>query len=88
MKGLPLDRPIPLGEVGSQGWSLEDLLPPVLVLRERAIAHNISLMAAYAAERGVELAPHGKTTMAPQIWRRQLDAGASGSRRRPWRRRR
>ena len=50
----------------------------MLVLRERAIAHNISLMAAYAAERGVELAPHGKTTMAPQIWRRQLDAGAWG----------
>ena len=77
-KGLPLDGPLPLGEVSSQGWSLDDLLPPVLVLRERALAHNIALMAAYTAERGVELAPHGKTTMAPQIWRRQLDAGAWG----------
>jgi D-serine deaminase-like pyridoxal phosphate-dependent protein len=77
-KGLPLDGPIRLGDVGAQGWSLEDLLPPVMVLREPALAHNVSLMAAYTAEEGIELAPHGKTTMAPQIWRRQLDAGAWG----------
>ena len=77
-KGLPLDGPIRLGEVGAQGWGLEDLLPPVMVLRERALAHNVALMASYAAEEGVELAPHGKTTMSPQIWRRQLDAGAWG----------
>jgi D-serine deaminase-like pyridoxal phosphate-dependent protein len=50
----------------------------VLVLREAALAHNIALMAGYCATHGVELAPHGKTTMAPQLWRRQLDAGAWG----------
>ena len=33
-------------------------------------------MADYCAERGVSLAPHGKTTMAPAIFRRQLEAGA------------
>jgi D-serine deaminase-like pyridoxal phosphate-dependent protein len=77
-KGLPVDRPIRLGEVGAQGWSLEDLLPPVMVLRERALAHNVALMASYVTAEGVALAPHGKTTMAPQIWRRQLDAGAWG----------
>jgi D-serine dehydratase len=78
-KGFPaVDRPIPLAAVAAQGWTLEDLLPPVLVLRETALAHNIALMAAYCARHRVELAPHGKTTMAPQIWRRQLDAGAWG----------
>jgi D-serine deaminase-like pyridoxal phosphate-dependent protein len=78
-KGFPaVDVPIPLAEVASHGWSLEDLLPPVLVLREAALAHNISLMAGYCATHGVELAPHGKTTMAPQLWRRQLAAGAWG----------
>ena len=35
-------------------------------------------MAEYCSTHGVELAPHGKTTMAPQLWRRQLDAGAWG----------
>jgi D-serine deaminase-like pyridoxal phosphate-dependent protein len=78
-KGFPtVDRPLPLGEIAERGWSLEDLLPPVLLLRESALAHNIALMAAYCASHGVELAPHGKTTMAPQLWRRQLDAGAWG----------
>jgi D-serine deaminase-like pyridoxal phosphate-dependent protein len=33
-------------------------------------------MADYCAEHGVLLAPHGKTTMCPQLIRRQLDAGA------------
>jgi D-serine deaminase-like pyridoxal phosphate-dependent protein len=78
-KGFPaVDVSISLAEVAQQGWSLEDLLPPVLVLREAALAHNIALMADYTANHGVELAPHGKTTMAPQLWRRQLDAGAWG----------
>jgi D-serine deaminase-like pyridoxal phosphate-dependent protein len=49
---------------------------PVLVLRERAVAHNIGAMAAYCAAAGVRLAPHGKTTMAPQLFARQLAAGA------------
>jgi D-serine deaminase-like pyridoxal phosphate-dependent protein len=78
-KGFPtVDLPLPLADVAEQGWSLEDLLPPVLVLRESALAHNIVLMADYCTEQGVALAPHGKTTMAPQLWRRQLDAGAWG----------
>ena len=78
-KGFPaIDAPMPIAEVAGQGWSLEDLLPPVLVLREAALAHNIALMADYCSTHGVELAPHGKTTMAPQLWQRQLDAGAWG----------
>jgi D-serine deaminase-like pyridoxal phosphate-dependent protein len=49
---------------------------PVLVLREPAVDHNVSAMAAYCAAAGVKLAPHGKTTMAPQLFARQLAAGA------------
>jgi D-serine deaminase-like pyridoxal phosphate-dependent protein len=49
---------------------------PLLVLRESALAHNIAAMAAYCAAAGVRLAPHGKTTMAPQLMARQLAAGA------------
>ncbi len=33
-------------------------------------------MAGYCAAAGVRLAPHGKTTMAPQLFARQLAAGA------------
>jgi D-serine deaminase-like pyridoxal phosphate-dependent protein len=35
-------------------------------------------MAAWTQQRGLELMPHGKTTMAPALWHRQLAAGATG----------
>ena len=49
---------------------------PLCVLRASALAHNLSTMAAWCRDRGVELAPHGKTHMAPQLLARQLAAGA------------
>jgi D-serine deaminase-like pyridoxal phosphate-dependent protein len=49
---------------------------PVLVLADSALRHNVEAMAAYASAAGVDLAPHGKTTMAPQLFARQLAAGA------------
>jgi D-serine deaminase-like pyridoxal phosphate-dependent protein len=78
-KGFPqVATSVPLGAVHEIGWRLADLQPPVMALRESALTHNVELMAAYCRRRGVDLAPHGKTTMAPQLWARQLDAGAWG----------
>lgn len=79
-KGFPaLTDPVRVADVASQGWSLpKDLRPPVMVLRTSALDHNEALMAAFCRERGVDLVPHGKTTMAPQLWDRQLQAGAGG----------
>jgi D-serine deaminase-like pyridoxal phosphate-dependent protein len=54
------------------------LSTPRVLLRERALRHNISAMAAYCAAHAVSLFPHGKTTMAPQILAAQLDGGAAG----------
>jgi D-serine deaminase-like pyridoxal phosphate-dependent protein len=51
---------------------------PVLVLRERAVRHNIAAVAGYLAGHGVLHAPHGKTTMAPALFTAQLAAGAWG----------
>jgi D-serine deaminase-like pyridoxal phosphate-dependent protein len=73
---------------GASGRPLSDLLadrpslfgglfaPPVAVLHRGALTHNIATMARYCRDNGVDLAPHGKTSMAPQLFRRQLDAGA------------
>ncbi len=77
-KGFPPTDPIPLSEVGSRGWTLSDLQPPVLALRRSALEHNLALMARWCELAQVWLAPHGKTTMAPLLWRMQLDAGAWG----------
>jgi D-serine deaminase-like pyridoxal phosphate-dependent protein len=49
-----------------------------MVLRASALEHNLALMAEYCRASGVDIAPHGKTTMAPQLWERQLAAGAWG----------
>src|SRR5215217_3582647 len=57
------------------GRALGELPLPVLVLRDSAVEHNVRLMAHWCAQRGLSLAPHGKTTMAPALIRRQLDAG-------------
>ncbi|MBC7275472.1 alanine racemase [Nocardioides sp.] len=49
---------------------------PVMALKKSALEHNIATLAAFAEEHDLLLAPHGKTTMAPSLYRRQLDAGA------------
>ena len=51
-------------------------LGPVCVLHEAALEHNLAVMAGWCADHGVELAPHGKTHMAPQLVARQFAAGA------------
>ena len=50
----------------------------MLTLRESALAGNLAAMAAYCARAGVELAPHGKTAMSPELAARQLASGAWG----------
>jgi D-serine dehydratase len=58
---------------------LRDEFPaPVAVIRESALRANIELMRQYTESAGVCLAPHGKTTMCPQLFDLQLDAGAWG----------
>jgi len=80
-KGLgPMDRALPFHEIPSLGWSLlrEDLSLPTAVLHEEKLANNLQWMQQFAAAYGVKLAPHGKTTMAPKLFARQLQAGAWG----------
>ncbi|HUR48901.1 MAG TPA: alanine racemase [Acidimicrobiales bacterium] len=80
-KGMPAGfGPVPLREIGNQGWNVlaEELPLPLLVLKESAVEHNLRVMADFCAHHRVLLAPHGKTTMAPQLFQRQLDAGCWG----------
>ena len=70
----------PLAALGTLGLSMldGDLPFPVAVLKESALAHNIEWMRGFVQRAGVELCPHGKTTMAPQLFDRQLRAGCWG----------
>ncbi|HZE40425.1 MAG TPA: alanine racemase [Stackebrandtia sp.] len=55
---------------------LSQLGTPVMTLDADALSHNIDAMARWCRDNGLGHAPHGKTSMAPQIWSRQLEAGA------------
>ena len=67
-------------DLGAKGWNVlaDDLAYPLAVIRRSALAHNLAWMQDFAARKGVALAPHGKTTMSPELFRQQLAAGAWG----------
>lgn len=80
-KGYPLTAPpCRTGALAQQGWNVlaGDLPLPLAVLDRAALAHNLAWMQDYARQRGVLLAPHGKTTMSPELFAQQLAAGAWG----------
>lgn len=60
------------GIAGSAGSAVG----PVCVLLADALSENLATMAQWCRKRGVELAPHGKTHMSPQLLARQFEAGA------------
>ncbi|WP_396936925.1 amino acid deaminase [Mycolicibacterium sp.] len=57
---------------------LSALTTPVLTLDDSAIEENLAAMAAWCTAHGIDLAPHGKTTMSPVLWDRQLRSGSWG----------
>lgn len=80
-KGFPpAATPCRLDEIGARNWSIlnGDLPFPIALLRDSALRHNLEWMQTFARQHGVDIAPHGKTTMSPELYRRQLDAGAWG----------
>ncbi|MGQ0842431.1 alanine racemase [Actinokineospora sp.] len=58
------------------GLFRDGFVGPIVALDDAAVEHNLATMAKWTAARGLALAPHGKTTMAPQLFARQLDHGA------------
>jgi D-serine dehydratase len=80
-KGYPhAAPPMRLRDVGRQGWNVlrGDLPFPVAVVRRSAMRHNSAWMREFTQATGVAIAPHGKTTMCPQIFAQQLADGAWG----------
>ncbi|MGN6234095.1 MAG: amino acid deaminase [Trinickia sp.] len=71
---------VPLDSAKNLEWNLldEDVSLPAAVLYADRIEHNLKWMQDFVTEYGVKLAPHGKTTMAPQLFRRQIETGAWG----------
>ncbi|MGC6389817.1 amino acid deaminase [Ewingella sp. S1.OA.A_B6] len=69
-----------MADIGEQGWNIlrEEVSLPVAVLLEERIEHNLSWMREFISRYHLKLAPHGKTTMSPELYQLQLDHGAWG----------
>jgi D-serine dehydratase len=80
VKGLPITAPLRQGALGVQGWNVlrGDTSFPVAILKSSALRHNLDWMRRFCAQYGATLAPHGKTTMSPQLFGAQLANGAWG----------
>jgi D-serine dehydratase len=80
-KGIPgTAEPFALRDIAARRWNVlkEDLPLPLLVLKRSALDHNAAVFGEYLVANDLSLAPHGKTTMAPQIFAHQLAHGAWG----------
>ena len=80
-KGLPPDASgTTVGALAAERRNLftGGFSTPVLALSAEHLEHNLTLMETYTERHGLAFAPHGKTSMAPQLFARQLAHGAWG----------
>jgi D-serine deaminase-like pyridoxal phosphate-dependent protein len=80
-KALPPDAEgLTVGELAAQRRNLRGggFLTPLLTLSAEALDHNLAALERWTAEHGLAFAPHGKTSMAPELFARQLRHGAWG----------
>ncbi|MFJ3638756.1 amino acid deaminase [Streptomyces sp. NPDC090108] len=80
-KGLPPDAAgLTVAELAGLRRNLftDGFTTPVLALSAERLEHNLALMESYTARHGLAFAPHGKTSMAPQLFHRQIARGAWG----------
>jgi D-serine dehydratase len=77
-KSFPAGPQTTIRDVRKRGWNVlqGDFMYPTMVLKESALRHNIDAMAALCERHDISLAPHGKTSMSPQLFQMQLEAGA------------
>ena len=81
VKGMPGGmQACALEDIGSLGWNLlrEDLPLPAAVLKASALQHNSDWMRRFLRAGHSLFAPHGKTSMSPQLFEMQIEDGAWG----------
>jgi D-serine dehydratase len=77
-KGLPTSTTS--DGIATRRWNVlaGDLPFPAAVLKQSALERNSRWMSDFIAATGISLAPHGKTTMAPKLFHRQIADGCWG----------
>ena len=76
----PDNKGVPFTGSKARGWNLfgDEATFPAAVILESALEHNSAAMSDYCRRNGISLAPHGKTTMSPELFELQLRDGAWG----------
>ncbi|MFG2334596.1 amino acid deaminase [Streptomyces sp. NPDC048604] len=80
-KSLPPDaQGLTLDELAAERRNLftGGFTTPVLALSAERLEHNLRLLEEYTRRHDLAFAPHGKTSMSPQLFERQLEHGAWG----------
>ncbi|MFJ6695833.1 alanine racemase [Streptomyces sp. NPDC091272] len=82
-KALPPDAEaagLTVGDLAAERRGIFDggFTTPLLALSAESLDHNLALLETYAERHGLAFAPHGKTSMSPQLFARQLERGAWG----------
>lgn len=62
------------------GWNVlaEDISFPAAVINQKLLVNNAQWMQTFSQRSKVKLAPHGKTTMSPELFNLQLQHGSWG----------
>lgn len=80
-KGIPaLSGSLRHDEIGRQGWNVlrQDLPFPIALIRKDIMDANRIWMRRFLTRSQVDLCPHGKTTMSPELFALQIADGAFG----------
>ncbi|MGW1462849.1 alanine racemase [Streptomyces sp. NPDC002308] len=80
-KGLPPDAEgLTVGALAAEARPLFSggFTTPLLTLSAESLDANLALLETYTERHGLAFAPHGKTSMSPQLFARQLRHGAWG----------
>jgi D-serine deaminase-like pyridoxal phosphate-dependent protein len=80
-RGLPPDAAgLTVGELSAERRDLftGGFTTPILALSAEDVEHNMRQLELFSARHGLAFAPHGKTSMAPQLFDQQLSHGAWG----------
>lgn len=80
-KGIPgTAEPFRLRDIAAQGWNVmnEDMPLPLMLLKRSNLDYNAQVFGDYLTAHDLSFAPHGKTTMTPQLFEEQLAQGAWG----------
>ncbi len=69
-----------LSSLAGTGWNIlaEEVSFPIAVIKEQVLLNNARWMQDFSDRAAVKLAPHGKTSMAPELFNVQLAQGCWG----------